>query len=76
MNNVEAARLIAKHLRVTDAINDLLIEAKVPGDEGEQLLLWIAGCSAGLRQAPITQGWSDMAALAWAYAAAKGGDFS
>lgn len=57
--------LLARHIQVHDAILGLLHEANVPPEDGELLLLWLAGLSMGQRQAPLSgdplqvfaQGW-------------------
>jgi hypothetical protein len=52
--------LLRKHAAAIDAICD------VSAQDGEAILLWIAGLSAGFRQAPIADtAWLASAVIAW-----------
>ncbi len=73
MTPKELQALTRKHIAVIEGIDDILIEAKVTGKEGEILLLFLAGISAGNRQAPINgREWNTPTALAWAFGAEHG----
>ena len=58
-----------------DDIGSLMEAHKVTEADGEALLLYLAGLSAGQRQAPINgKDWLAPSAIAWAFAAEYGGD--
>jgi hypothetical protein len=58
--------LLRKHAAAIDAICDALYEHGVSAQDGEAILLWIAGLSAGFRQAPIADtAWLASAVIAW-----------
>jgi len=73
MTPEELQKITRHHIAVIDGIGDLLAEAKVTEKDGEILLLFLAGLSAGNRQAPINEReWNAPTALAWAFGAEHG----
>jgi len=74
MSVAQMQRLIIKHDKALDAVMEIFKIAAVPPEEGEALLLWMAGSSAGIRQVSIREDWVQPAALGWQYAAEYGGD--
>lgn len=67
---------VKEHAEIVNQICDLLTQHKVPPATGEVLMLYIAGLSAGIRQAPITGDWTRPAAMAWQYGADYGDNAS
>jgi hypothetical protein len=57
---------------IIEKILGLLSDNDIDPIRGEELLLHIAGLSAGMRQAPITGDWLKPLATSWAFAAVDG----
>ncbi len=73
MKAEELRRLTRKYIAVLDGIGDLMDQHKVSGVDGETLLLYLAGLSAGNRQAPICgQDWMIPAGIGWGFGAEHG----
>ncbi len=73
MNAAELQTITRKHFAVLDGIEDLMAKHKVTEIEGEMILLFLAGLSAGQRQAPINKvEWVKPIALAWRFGAEHG----
>jgi len=75
MNAQALQALTRKHTAMLDGIGDLMEVNKITEIDGEILLLYLAGLSAGQRQAAINEkNWLKPIAIAWAFAAENGGD--
>lgn len=61
-----------RNQRTIDAVCDLMAEHGLNAQEGQQVLLYVAGLSAGLEQKPITGMWVEPAAAGWQVAAHLG----
>ena len=69
----ELSAMIKKNQSLIDQILDLLQKSDANPEDAEQILLLIAGISAGMRGAPVVKAqWIDIAVLAWAYGAHHG----
>lgn len=64
--------LIVRYQSQHDAICDLFERTGVPPQDAEQLLLYMAGVSAGIRQVSIKGDWVQAACLGWQLGAAEG----
>lgn len=66
MTNEQLSEFCEKHDDVIDSITDVFSDANISPEDGEKVLLYIAGMSAGLRQAPILNTtWLEIAAIGW-----------
>lgn len=70
----EVQAFIKKHDGVIGELTDLLQAREIGLDEGEALLMLLAGVSAGLRQTSITKEFSAPIAVGWTLAVTLGGD--
>lgn len=74
MTNDEMKALTKKHLATFEKIMDILHDDSVPPHEGQALLLFAAGLSAGyLQTAIINNDWLAPTALGWQFGAANTG---
>ncbi len=68
--------LIKSQRAVIDKILDTLTDHHLSPEEGEQILLFIAGLSAGERQASIIGDWLAPVTIGWKFAASSDEDSS
>ena len=73
---MDVKKVIRVNQRAVDRICDVFTELNVSSEDGEIVLLWLAGLSAGRRQQPIVgelgDMWIEPVALAWTLAAEEG----
>lgn len=65
----DVVELIRTHNDIISEILAVFDNYNTDPSVAEQILLYMAGCSAGVRQAPITGDWINTAALSWKLAA-------
>jgi hypothetical protein len=49
------AKFVKEHTPITSRICEVLVDADVSAEDGELILLWLAGLSLGRRQASLTK---------------------
>jgi protein involved in sex pheromone biosynthesis len=68
--------VVKKHNEAINDLMDVLAKHNVSSAEGEMILLWCAGMSAGMRAQPIADNdhndWLDAIAVGWTYGAERG----
>lgn len=64
---------VIKYRALILAIGSTMETLEVSAEDGEIILLHMAGLSAGDRQQPISPEWTRPIAIAWAFAAEYGG---
>lgn len=75
MNAAALQRLTRKYASVLDDISTTMVKNDVTEAEGEILLLYLAGLSAGNRQHPVNgKEWLTPSAIGWCFAAEHGGE--
>lgn len=66
----EMQKLLRDNQALVDDLCDTMTKHSPAPELAEQILLWLAGLSAGMRQAPIANdAWVHPAAIAWQFAA-------
>lgn len=68
----DVKQFTSKYGDVVDELTSVLQKHKVPYADGENMMLMLAGLSAGLRQAPITGDFIVPVASGWVLAAKFG----
>ncbi len=73
MTQLELQRLMKKYPTIPSKIDDLMSQSDVSHEDGEAILLFLAGISAGARQAAVNgSDWLLPISLGWAFGAERG----